>query len=303
VGRVFVAPISFGLGDLVVSLPAIQALVAESDRGGDDVWLVTRARSQALLAPRIAGLAGCVPEEDLTLAVRTGDRHVDLRDHPIQRDHWWGSAAFEAAYGPLGINDILSRICADAGIAVDLARPAPLLAQPRTELADAVVLVHETDGPNKVWPPVRWTLLAAALADDGFSVRQVVREEPSPAMVATGVPVVAAPTPGDAVDVLTGCRAVIGVDTGLTHIAVQQGTPTVTMCRKGSVYMRPWPHVRVLRGGECTDDCTVAEASYAYHDRVSLRGFAPSPWRCPAGAPCLADATPANVLALLRELL
>ena len=35
-----------------------------------------------------------------------------------------------------------------------------------------------------------------------------------------------AATPGDAVDVLSACRAVVGVDTGLTHIAAQQGTPT-----------------------------------------------------------------------------
>jgi hypothetical protein len=301
VGRVLVAPISFGLGDLVVSLPAIQALVGESRTCGPDVWLVARSASQAMLAPRIAGLAGCVPED--ALAVGSTDRHVDLRDHPIQRDHWWGSTAFEDAYGPLGINDILARIAEDAGITVDLARPEPLTSVPRPELGGTVLLVHETDGPNKAWPAERWAAVAAALRADGIDVRQVTRAEPSPVMAETGIPVVVAPTPGDAVDVLTGCRAVIGVDTGLTHIAVQQGTPTVTMCRQRSVYMRPWAHTRALRGSECTDACADAEARYAYHDRVSLQGFQPTAWRCPAGAPCLGEATPANVLALLRELL
>ena len=33
-GRVFVAPVSFGLGDLVVSLPAIEAVVAGGRRRG-----------------------------------------------------------------------------------------------------------------------------------------------------------------------------------------------------------------------------------------------------------------------------
>ncbi len=39
----------------------------------------------------------------------------------------------------------------------------------------------------------------------------------------TEFPAVVAETPALAVDVLSGCRAVVGIDTGLTHIAVQQG--------------------------------------------------------------------------------
>jgi len=57
--RTLVAPVSYGLGDLVVSLPAFQALIAE----GDPVWLVARAPSQRLLAERIEGLAGVVDED------------------------------------------------------------------------------------------------------------------------------------------------------------------------------------------------------------------------------------------------
>jgi len=102
--RVLLAPISYGLGDLVVSLPALDALVAQ----GQPVWLVARAASQELLAERIAGLEGVVAEQGLV--VHADDRLVDLRDHPLQRDYWWGSPAFDAAFGPLGINDILARI-------------------------------------------------------------------------------------------------------------------------------------------------------------------------------------------------
>src|SRR5262245_27501443 len=103
---VHIAPVSFGVGDLVVSLPAIQALI---DRG-EETWLVARAPVQEVLARRIDGLGGCVADD--AFMARDG-RFVDLRDHPLQRDHWWGSSAFEAAYGGLLINDILARICAD----------------------------------------------------------------------------------------------------------------------------------------------------------------------------------------------
>ena len=56
------APVSFGLGDLVVSLPAVQALIGEPG-AGDETWLVARSPVQAALAERIDGLTGCVAED------------------------------------------------------------------------------------------------------------------------------------------------------------------------------------------------------------------------------------------------
>ncbi len=122
--RTFIAPVSFGLGDLVVSLPPIQALINDEP----PVWLVARAPSQRLLAERIGGLAGVVDEAELVCGPM--DRLIDLRDHPLQRDFWWGSDAFEAEFGRLNINDILERICTDLGIDADFSRPEPLHAQP-----------------------------------------------------------------------------------------------------------------------------------------------------------------------------
>jgi hypothetical protein len=297
-GRTLFAPISYGLGDLVVSLPAVQALISQ----GPPVWLVARSPSQRLLAPRIAGLAGVVDEA--TLSCGSGDRLIDLRDHPLQRDYWWGSPAFEARFGPLTINDILERICTDLGIPADFTVPTPLDTQPRGDLGRTVLLVHETDGEDKQWPRERWARLAALLGADGHEVGHVTRGEgpPWPAPDAE-VPALVLPTPGEVVDALSGCRAVVGVDTGLTHIAVQQGTPTVTICRRSSVYVRPWSHCAALRGDDCSDACVAAEASYAYNDRVRLSGFRPGPRGCPSGSPCLAATRPEAALARLRGLL
>jgi ADP-heptose:LPS heptosyltransferase len=300
--RVFVAPISFGLGDLVVSLPVIQALVAEGARTGTQTWVVARSAAQAHLAERIRGVTGCVDEESFDVT-HCGGRFVDLRDHPLQRDFWWGSAEFEAAFGDLDINDILGRICADFGIDADFSRAVPLEAQPRPELSHSVLLVTETDGPGKLWPAGKWASLAAHLGTLGLEVRQVTRFGGTDEMRDTGIPELCAPTPGDAVDVLTACRAVIGIDTGLAHIAAQQGTPTVTICRQRSVFFRPWPNCRTLRGAACAEECLAAEHAYAYNARVSLRGFRWEPRLCPVGGRCLDSTGAEQALELLNELL
>ena len=296
--RTFVAPVSFGLGDLVVSLPAIDAVVAEAESTDDEAWLVTRAPRQALLAERIDGLAGWVDEN--ALAPESPDRVIDLRDHPLQRDFWWGSREFERAVGRLGINDILARICADFGLDADFSRPRPLRARPRRGFEESVVLVTESDGTFKGWSAGHWSSLATEVRTSGLDVRVVTRS--ARAHDIAGVPAVCAPTPGDAVDVLTACRAVVGLDTGLTHIAAQQGTPAVTISRANSVYFRPWPHTRVVPGAPCDDACVADEAAYAYNDRVDLRGFTPRPRACLADGVCLAGVEPATVAAALWEL-
>jgi Glycosyltransferase family 9 (heptosyltransferase) len=289
--------VSYGLGDLVVSLPAIQALVGESQ----PAWLVARSPSQRLLAERIEGLAGVVDEATYTEC--PGDRFIDLRDHPLQRDVWWGSDEFEATFGVMNINDILERICGDLGVHADFGRPVPLQTRPYAGLDDVVLLVHETDGAAKSLPAALWAEVASILRADGYEVAHMTKgTDPTP-LDDLGVAALVAATPPEAVDALSACRAVIGVDTGLTHIAVQQGTPTVTICRRSSVYVRPWPHVRALRGSDCTELCRTAETASAYNRTVSLRGFRPPPRTCPSESACLTGLRAADVVALLRELL
>jgi hypothetical protein len=296
----YIAPISFGLGDLIVSLPAIQALITENPPG--ETCLVARAPGQGVLADRIAGLGGCVHEDAFDPAGTDG-RFVDLRDHPLQRDYWWGSPEFDRAVGPLAINEILARICADFAIPADFSTPVPLLAQrTRPEVRDAVIFVTESDG-TKRWAPDCWAELAREIRDGGNDARMITRDEPAAEMTSIGIDAIGAPTPGDAVDLLTSCRAVVGIDTGLTHIAVQQGTPTVGIYRNRAVYFRPWPHARAVVGDRCDESCQSIEKAYAYNARVSSPGDAWQPRSCPVGARCLEKVRPADVIDALRELL
>jgi len=298
--QVYVAPISMGLGDLVVSLPVIQALVAGGRGDGRQTRLVTRSAAQAALAERIEGLAGAVAEASFDPPA-SGGRFVDLRDHPLQRDSWWGSAEFDAAYGPLSINEILRRIALDFGIDADFSRPVPLLGARCAEARELVLLVTDSDGPSKRWPAERWADLARGVRDAGGDVRSVVRHTADAELTEAGIEPIVAPTPGAAVDLLGSCRAVVGIDTGLTHIAVQQRTPTVMLSRDRPVYFRPWPHSRVVVGGRCADECRAEERASAYHATVSLRGFQPPVRTCPMGTPCMHAITPERVIAALEE--
>jgi ADP-heptose:LPS heptosyltransferase len=297
-----VAPVSFGLGDLVVSLPAVQALIGDAHRPDAETWLVARSPSQEGLAERIDGLTGWIAEEAFDRNGHDG-RFVDLRDHPLQRDHWWGSAEFEATFGALSINEILARICADFGIAADFTRPVPLTAQPRPELGSTVLLVLDTDGPTKQWPADRWAAVAAGIRDMGLDVRAVTRDDIAVDLGPTRVEAAPAATLGEAVDVLGGARAVVGVDTGLTHIAAQQRTPSVMICRANPIFFRPWPHTGAVTGGRCDAACVAVEEDYAYNERVDLRGFRWQPRRCPVGGRCLDPVQPEAVLGALEQVL
>jgi Glycosyltransferase family 9 (heptosyltransferase) len=300
VRRRFIAPVSFGLGDLVVSLPVVQAAVNAGECSGTETWLVARSPSQAALAGRVSGLAGTVAEDDP--AICPSEALVDLRDHPLQRDYWWGSPEFVAAYGTLSINEIIARIGADLGVVADFSAPVPLESRDRADADGLVLFVADTDGTAKRWAPEHWVELAAALGRRGLGVAVVTRNEDRNALVDQGLARFVVPTPGDAVDVLSACRAVVGVDTGLTHIAAQQRTPTVTLCRIPAVYFRDWGHTRLVAGSGCDPKCQLVEKEYAYNQRVSLRAMHPAPRVCPAESACLEAIEPGSVLRALSEL-
>ncbi len=298
--RRFIAPVSFGLGDLVVSLPVVQSAIWTSAIESTEAWLVIRSQSQAALAGRIRGLAGTVAEGDL--AVSSNESLIDLRDHPLQRDYWWGSPEFTAAYGEMSINEIVARIGADLGVVGDFTAPVPLEFRRRPDADGLVLLVADADGAGKQWAVKRWVEVAAAMMGRGLRVAVVTRDEAPHELVDQGIDRLVAASPGDAVDVLSACVAVVGVDTGLTHIAAQQGTPTVTLCRLPAIYFRDWDHTRLVGGSMCDPACQRHERQYAYNDRVRIGVNHPAPRECPANASCLDSIEPDRVMETLGEL-
>jgi len=95
------------------------------------------------------------------------------------------------------------------------------------------VLVHATSAPAKLWPDARWIELATRLNDRGMrsvlpwgSTAERLRAEsiarPVPgAVVAPGLSL------SDMAAALAGASGIVGVDTGLTHLAAALNVPTV----------------------------------------------------------------------------
>ena len=65
------------------------------------------------------------------------------------------------------------------------------------------------------------------------------------------------PTPeiSDALDIISSCACVISVDTGLMHLAVHQGKPTIALFNRSGLYRRLEPNCRALLSAECAELC------------------------------------------------
>jgi heptosyltransferase-1 len=131
--------------------------------------------------------------------------------------------------------DRARHVCAQAiGYALPSQLQAGLLATPHTEvLAQTVALVHGSSRADKAWPLAHWQVLGQALQAQGF---QLALPHASDAELQTAQAVASA-CPGaviwprcDLVELtqrLAACAGVVGVDSGVSHIAVALGLPHV----------------------------------------------------------------------------
>jgi len=111
------------------------------------------------------------------------------------------------------------------------------------------VALHATSRGDKRWPETHWTELARRLAQFGVAAvypSGSVRERETAELLASGSPggiVAPAMSLVEAAALLAGAQAVVGVDTGLTHLAVALERLTV------GIYVATDPALTGLHGG------------------------------------------------------
>lgn len=113
-------------------------------------------------------------------------------------------------------------------------RAIPLKAAPGDDAAGSVALVHGTSRADKCWPEPHWIELGRALSAQGFSVGlphgdddELARCHRIAQAVGAGAQVWPRLDLGRLTDRLSTCAGVIGVDSGLSHIAVALDLPHV----------------------------------------------------------------------------
>lgn len=176
-------------------------------------WLARWARG-----PRVGPDAASAREP---LAARLYDRrvHVDRALHAIERNRRLGAAAL--GYAPAGRPRFGLRLTPPAGTAAELTA------------APFAVLLTNASRPTKLWPAERWRAVEAALAERGLTSllfwgtpqeEGAVRERAAGMRRARIAPRLSL---AEIAPVLAAARIVVGLDTGLTHLAAAVGAPTV----------------------------------------------------------------------------
>lgn len=138
--------------------------------------------------------------------------------HAVERNRQLAGLAL--GYTPLG--------------APDYGIQSPALALPWLSPASPyVVLLHATSRDDKLWPEANWIALGKQLAGDGFQLVLPwgnAKENARSERLAAEIPNAVSPPRLNLVEaaaLLGHARAVIGVDTGLSHLAAALNVPTI----------------------------------------------------------------------------
>lgn len=158
------------------------------------------------------------------IAARNYERHYTVsRDlHAVVRNRMLAAAALGYTLdGP-----------ADYGLSAGSGQSWPDLPRPYA------VFLHATSRADKMWPTARWVALARSLRERGLGIvlpwgaagERAESERIAAALAQDGGPRVWVPPAmglTSVADLLAGSQLVVGVDTGLAHLAVALGRPTV----------------------------------------------------------------------------
>ncbi len=207
---------------------------------GYDTILDTQGLIKSAFIARWADgpVAGFSPETAREpLAARGYARHIAVpRDlHAVERNRRLASGVFGYALADT----------VDYGLRLPTAPVNRMLPLPY------VVFLHATSRADKMWPEAHWVALGRRLHDQGMNVVLPwgsAHEKYTSERLASKIPAAIVPPAISLVEaavLLSRASGVLGVDTGLAHLSVALGRPTV------GLYLTTSPALTGLYGSEC----------------------------------------------------
>jgi|TARA_B100000315_G_scaffold203724_1_gene196834 heptosyltransferase-1 len=173
---------------------------------------------------------------------------------------------------------------------------------PSERVEDQVVLAHGTTWESKEWPEPMWIELAQSMRSEGL--RPVLPwgddEEYARAeriALRSRAEILPRTNVGGLVKLLAGAGAVIGVDSGLTHLAGALGTPTVV------VYGATDARLTGARGAGVRNLSSTLECAPCLRRTCSHGGAALIRNGAPVTPACFASVAPERVWQTLQELM
>ena len=175
--------------------------------------------------------------EPLTRYFYTETVQVPMHLHAVERARWVTAAAIDAPAPKEGID--LPRFYPAAYVTNLATQVAPLLEEMAID-GPYVLFLHSTSRADKRWPHESWVAIGKHLMQQGI---QVILPWGSPAekqiseALAKDIPGAIVPR-GFAIHeiyaLIAGAKQIIGVDTGLVHVAAAFGKPTI------EIYCNSW---------------------------------------------------------------
>lgn len=170
------------------------------------------------------------------MAARLYDQRVGIprEQHAVTRNRMLASSAFGYALSE----------------PVDYGLSAPAMSPAWLPATRYVVFLHATSRADKMWPDCAWAELGTRFLARGFSILLPWgndQERQTGQRIAQALPHAIVPprmTLTEAAAMLAHATIVIGVDTGLAHLAVALGRPTI------GIYISTQPRLTGLLGGD-----------------------------------------------------
>ncbi|MCC7413501.1 MAG: glycosyltransferase family 9 protein [Gammaproteobacteria bacterium] len=256
------------VGDAVLTTPVLEALHAFDPRLVIDIVADRRSaqlfehcpyRGRIVLKDKRAGLGGVVALVRELRRVRY--RYVvDLRTHVLGYLLRTDRVLAKWRSPPAGVHAVEEHCAVLQPLVGDRVPPPARIWLTERLRADARIAVGArgeervlalgpgANWPGKIWPAARYRELAARVCADfdrivilGNSAERELGEQVRAGITLPAVNLAGATDLLQAAAVLGGCRAFVGNDSGLGHLAAAIGTPTLVVFGPGNpVRYRPW---------------------------------------------------------------